>query len=277
MKLATHLVEKPWGRHDLPVPFNALPGAAGKQIGEIWFEPQDSGASRQELLIKYIFTSERLSVQVHPDDVQGRARGLSGGKSECWYILAADEGATLGLGTKQPLSPDELRAAALDGSIEQLMDWKQVSAGDFFFVPAGTVHAVGAGISVIEVQQNVDVTYRLYDYGRPRELHLDDGVSVAVARPYPKELMRHIGADSVVGVDQMLVDCPQFSVIYSCDLETTRRELNGRQLWVIPLSGSVSSSGDRAVPGECLWIAADQDVSVVPGTTALVGAGVNGA
>src|SRR3546814_13278228 len=70
------------------------------------------------------------------------------------------------------LSGEELRAAALDGSIEQLMDWKDVKAGDFFFIPAGTVHAIGAGLKLVEVQQNVDVTYRLYDYGRPRELHL---------------------------------------------------------------------------------------------------------
>lgn len=272
MKLGAHLVEKPWGRYELPAPFNALPGTDGKQIGELWFEPEGNETRRQDLLVKYIFTSERLSVQVHPNDAQGQARGLSGGKSECWYILAADDGATLGLGTKQPLSPDELRAAALDGSIEQLMDWKPVSAGDFFFVPAGTVHAIGAGISVIEVQQNVDVTYRLYDYGRPRELHLDDGVAVSIAQPYPAQFSRKVDASE--NASRLLVECPQFSVVYSNDLSATRTELSGRPLWVVPLCGSASSGGDTAGAGECLWIAPDEDVSAVPGTTALVGAGV---
>src|SRR4029079_19231988 len=117
---------------------------AGKRIGEVWF----TGASDKPLLVKYLFTSERLSIQVHPSDEQARARALPRGKSECWYILDAEPGATLGLGLKLELSPDELRAAALDGSIEQLMDWRAVRAGDFFLVPAGTIHAVGAGISL---------------------------------------------------------------------------------------------------------------------------------
>src|SRR3546814_12109156 len=94
------------------------------------------------------------------------------------------------------LSGEELRAAALDGSIEQLMDWKDVKAGDFFFIPAGTVHAIGAGLKLVEVQQNVDVTYRLYDYGRPRELHLEDGMVASKAEPYRSEESR-VGKECV--------------------------------------------------------------------------------
>ncbi len=101
-------------------------------------------------------------------------------------MLEADPGATLGMGTLELLDGESLRAASLDGRIEQLMDWKPVTAGDFFYIPAGTVHAIGAGIVLVEVQQNVDATYRLYDYGRPRELHLDDGVAVSVAAPYAR-------------------------------------------------------------------------------------------
>src|SRR3546814_17216030 len=101
---------------------------------------------------------------VHPNDAQARERGLPGGKEECWYILDAEPDAKLGIGLTRRLSGEELRAAALDGSIEQLMDWKAVNAGDFFFIPAGTVTDIGAGLKLVEVQQNFDVTSRLYDY-----------------------------------------------------------------------------------------------------------------
>src|SRR5947199_2014141 len=177
MKLATRQVEKPWGRTALPPPFGDI---GGRRIGEIWFE----GPGDLPLLAKYIFTSEKLSVQVHPDDEAARERGLRRGKSECWYIIDAEPGAVLGLGLKEEISREALRAAAHEGSIEALMDWVPVAAGDFHFVPAGTVHAIGAGIALLEFQQASDVTYRLYDYGRPRALHLDDAVAVAHCGPY---------------------------------------------------------------------------------------------
>ena len=174
VKLQSHVVEKPWGRTDLPPTFE---NTSTEPVGEVWF---DAPAGQDlPLLVKYIFTSEKLSVQVHPNDEQAHARGLARGKNECWYILDAQEGSSLGLGLHSAVSADELRNAAVDGSIEHLMDWKPVAAGDFFYVPAGTIHAIGAGITLLEVQQNSDVTYRLYDYGRPRELHLDDGIAVA--------------------------------------------------------------------------------------------------
>src|SRR3954469_1829339 len=110
MKLRARQVEKPWGREALPPPFG---DTGGRRIGEIWFE----GPGDLPLLAKYIFTSEALSVQVHPDDDAARARGLRSGKSECWYIIDAEPGATLGLGLTRDVSKEELRAAALDGSI----------------------------------------------------------------------------------------------------------------------------------------------------------------
>src|SRR5690242_16564956 len=202
MKLKRVFIEKPWGRTELPPMFDA---PAGKKIGEVWF----TGDGELPLLAKYIFTSERLSIQVHPDDEQARARGLREGKSECWTILASEPGATLGLGLKREVGKDELRAAALDGSIEQLMDWRPVGAGDFIFVPSGTIHAIGAGISLLEFQQNSDVTYRLYDYGRPRELHLDEGMAVASAVPFPEHLIRHLSG----GGPRLLVDGPHFKLL----------------------------------------------------------------
>jgi mannose-6-phosphate isomerase len=244
MKLDRRYVEKPWGRASLPPMFDAQPG---KRIGEIWF----TNGADLPLLAKYIFTSERLSIQVHPNDEEARARGLPQGKTECWAILEADLGATIGLGTKRGLSPDELCQASLDGSIEQLMDWRPVRAGDFYFVPAGTVHAIGAGISLLEFQQNADVTYRLYDYGRPRELHLADGVAVARAEPYPRSLLQPLGQ----GEERTLVDGPHFILV-----QTHRDALQDRQRWVMPLSGRVRSGDDVAGAGECLLVEPDREL-----------------
>jgi Phosphomannose isomerase len=239
MKLSRRYVEKPWGRTQLPPMFDAPP--PGRRIGEVWF----AADAELALLAKYIFTSERLSIQVHPNDDQAQARGLAHGKNECWYILDAEPGATLGLGLKRALSPEELRKAALDGSIEQLMDWRPVAKGDFFFVAAGTIHAIGGGISLLELQQNADVTYRLYDYGRPRELHLDDAVAVARAEPYSGELTRHVDETR----DQLLVKGPHFTLVQSHE-----DMLRDRRRWVLPLDGSVRCGDDRANAGECLLL-----------------------
>ena len=242
MKLPTHLVEKPWGRTDLPAMFG---DTAGKRIGEVWFDaPGDV-----PLLAKYIFTSERLSIQVHPDDEQARARGVPRGKSECWYILDAEPGAALGLGLTRESTKDELRAAALDSSIERLMDWRPVRAGDFFYVPAGTVHAIGAGITLLEFQQNEGVTYRLYDYGRPRELHVDNAVAVADPRPYPAELAQHVAPDD----RQVLVHGPHFGLVQGVRGQAPTT-LSDRRRWVMPLEGMVMAGGEKARAGECLLI-----------------------
>lgn len=256
MKLERRYVEKPWGRTELPPMFDA---PQSQRIGEVWF----TGAGEQPLLAKYLFTSERLSIQVHPNDEQARARGLAQGKSECWYILDAEPDATLGLGLKRHVPPDELRSAALDGSIEQLLDWRPVRGGDFFLVPAGTIHAVGAGITLLEFQQNSDVTYRLYDYGRPRELHLEDGIAVAVAEPYPEALAQHLSPNDL----RTLVDGPQFVLVH-----TDKDALEGRQRWVMPLEGEVRYNDGTGRAGDCLLIAAgdavDCDGRILIGATA---------
>jgi mannose-6-phosphate isomerase len=255
MKLDRRFVEKPWGPIDLPPMFGA---PADKRIGEVWF----TGGAELPLLAKYIFTGERLSIQVHPNDEQARERGLKQGKSECWYILEADPGATIGLGLTREVDQDQLRAAALDGSIEELMDWRPVRAGDFIFVPPGTIHAIGAGISLLEFQQNSDVTYRLYDYGRPRELHLDDGIAVANPVPFPAELIQHL-SDSE---ERTLVDGPHFTLVQSnCNA------LSDRLRWVIPLKGEVRAGGEAAMPGDCLLVEPHERVQA-PAARMLIGA-----
>lgn len=243
MKLDKHLVEKPWGRTDIPSAFGDM---GGRRIGEIWYE--SNRTETLPILVKWLFTSEKLSIQVHPNDSQAQARGMASGKEECWYIVDAEPGAVLGMGTKRVLGSDELRAASESGEIEQLMDWKPVTAGDYFYIPAGTVHAIGAGITLVEVQQYADITYRLYDYGRPRELHLDDGVSVSDPSPYSDRRSGH----AVAG--QQLVCGPHFNLwLVSNKSEIGQLEKFDRY-WIVPISGHIEIAGEKAATGDCLIV-----------------------
>jgi mannose-6-phosphate isomerase len=135
------------------------------------------------LLLKLLFTSAPLSIQVHPDDTFARAMGMPNGKSEAWYIISAEPEAQIGVGLNRRITPQELHAAITNGSIVDLVQWRPVAKGDVIFIPAGTIHALGAGIVLAEIQQRSDTTFRLFDYGRQRELHIDNGVAVANAWP----------------------------------------------------------------------------------------------
>ena len=260
--LPTRSVAKPWGRDVLPHPFEA----GGERIGEIWFEPPELLPA---LLVKYIFTSEALSVQVHPSDAQTMAAGLGKqGKEECWLVIDAEPGATLGIGFDAPLDARAMRAAALDGSIERLMTWHPVAAGDFFYIPAGTVHAIGAGVCLIEVQQNSDITYRLYDYGRPRELHLDDGLAVAKGEIYADPRQTRLEARGEV----TLVNGPLFRLdrIDGPPSEALRLEYGDVPLLVVPRSIGVSVGGIDIAVGECAMARGIDEVAVSGGGLALL-------
>ena len=128
--------------------------------------------------MKMLFPNDKLSVQVHPNDAEAQAMGQERGKTECWYVLEAEPGATVALGLKAGVTLAALRASAADGTMEDLVEMVPVAVGDMVFVDAGTVHAIGPGVVLLEVQQTCDITYRLYDYGRPRELHLEKGLAV---------------------------------------------------------------------------------------------------
>lgn len=240
MKLQTKAVEKVWGRKDLPPPFTA-PG--DEPVGEIWFDPPPE---LPQVLVKYLFTSEKLSVQVHPSDAE--APEGSRGKEECWLVLDADPGATLAIGFKENIDSEAMRAAALDGSIEDALEWHSVKAGDFFYLPAGTVHAIGPGLTLVEVQQNSDITYRLFDYGRPRELHLEDGVKVAKGEPYPAQCRRKVANDQTA----TLVDGPFFRFSQVCaapDPDLSAK--HGGALLALPLEGTVAIDSETIGAGEC--------------------------
>jgi mannose-6-phosphate isomerase len=173
LRLTPSLREKVWGRKRLEpwFPDSPLP------IGEAWYV----GGRDLPLLVKLLFTSERLSIQVHPDDGEGVLQG----KTEMHHILEAEPGAAIALGFRRPITRERLREACATGEIEELVNWFPVKAGETYFTPAHTVHAIGAGIVLCEIQQNTDVTYRLWDYGRPRERHVDQAVAIADTGVHP--------------------------------------------------------------------------------------------
>lgn len=256
------MVEKPWGKDILPAPFLA---PEGKRIGEIWFEPPPE---MQSILVKYIFTSEKLSVQVHPNDTQARELGETDrGKEECWLVIDAAPDATLGIGFKQHLNQNAMRQAALDGTIEDLMTWLPVKAGDFFYIPAGTVHAIGAGVSLIEIQQNSNITYRLYDYGRDRELHLDSAIAVAQGEPY--DLVHHRRA--LPGQMLKLADGPYFraDLVGGIPDEQTRAEYDGVCL-IVPVNGDILIDNVAVETGMCGLASSIEAVTFSPQGSSIV-------
>ena len=180
-RASVRVVHKPWGVSDLR-PWSSIDGT-DNAVGELWFERADKNASSPALLLKLLFTSEPLSIQVHPDDAFARAMGMPNGKSEAWYIISAEPDAKIGVGLKNRVTPQELRASIRDGSIVDLVQWRPVAKGDVVSIPAGTIHALGAGIVLAEIQQQSDATFRLFDYGRGRELHENNSVAVANAGP----------------------------------------------------------------------------------------------
>ena len=191
-----------WGFDDLAPWFDRRVGPGETPIGEAWLSgPQSliangplkgknlaqavkeypqvivgerfAAEAEYPLLVKVLFPKEKLSVQVHPDDELARSKGEPRGKTECWYVLEAKPDAKIALGLHPGVTADQVRAAIVDETMEKLLGWVPVSTGDMVYVDAGTVHAIWPGVVIMETQQTSDTTYRLYDYGRPRELHVD--------------------------------------------------------------------------------------------------------
>lgn len=151
---------------------------------------------RFPLLVKFLFPHEKLSVQVHPDDADARRAGEPCGKNECWYVAHAQPGAQVALGLKSGTTRQEFEHAIQQKRAEELLYWINVFPGEMIYVTGGTVHTLGPGSIIVETQQQSDTTYRLYDYGRPRELHLQQGLAVMkektgagkVVRPAPRKI-----------------------------------------------------------------------------------------
>jgi mannose-6-phosphate isomerase len=185
---------------DCKVACGPLTGKTLSQLSEQYQRELVGDAARDPkrfpLLVKFLFPHEKLSVQVHPDDEQAQRVGQPWGKTECWYIAHAKLGAQIGLGLKPGVTVQQLEQAIHDKHAEDALNWINVYSGDMIYLAGGTVHTLGPGSVVVETQQQSDTTYRLYDYGRPRELHLKDGLAAVrenaksgkTVRPAPTQM-----------------------------------------------------------------------------------------
>src|SRR6202161_4565239 len=232
---------RPWGTHDLsPIYPNRQ---FAEKIGESWLTGDDCkidngpligqtraqssekyqrelvgdaarDARRFPLLLKFLFPHEKLSVQVHPDDAQALRVNQPWGKTECWYVAQAKPGAQIGLGLKAGVTVAQLEAAIQERRAEDLLNWLNVYTGDMIYVAGGTVHTLGPGSVIVETQQQSDTTYRLYDYGRPRELHLKDGLAAVKLKVASGKVVRPAPAQVPGGSNRQapLVAAPYFVV-----------------------------------------------------------------
>ncbi len=169
---------------------------------------------RFPLLMKFLFTEEKLSVQVHPDDATARRFGEPWGKTECWYVAHAKPGSRIAIGLKAGVTLAQFERAIPDESAEELLNWVNIYQGEMIYVAAGTVHTVGAGAVLLETQQQSDTTYRLYDYGRPRPLHLERGLASVKERAVSGKAIRPapVAINSGKNRRSSMISAPYFTV-----------------------------------------------------------------
>jgi mannose-6-phosphate isomerase len=246
-------VPKPWGVADLR-PWCRADHDGVRLIGEILYERSSSGPPEPSLLLKLLFTSQPLSIQVHPDDAYAQSIGLACGKTEAWYILSAAPGARIVLGLKKQLAPRQLREAVNNGSIAALVAWRTVLPGDVVPVPAGTIHAIGAGLVIVEVQQRSDATFRMFDFGRKRDLHIADAVVVAYAGPADGSVKPKRLTDERT----LLVSNPHF-VFERIELApgSVIRLDADRETWLLVVSGSARAGRFDIATGDAVFAQSD--------------------
>lgn len=235
-----------------------------------------AGETGLPILVKFIDARENLSVQVHPDDVYAKAHENGQlGKTEMWYVLDAARDSHLVYGLSRDTDAATLRQAIAGGTLEKYLQWVPIRRDDVFFIPAGTIHAIGAGALVAEIQENSNLTYRLYDYdrvdknGRKRPLHIDKALEVANLRSSaaPRQPLRVLRYRQGVA-SELLCRCKYFEV-YRVIVNTERRqqvryradELAFRVLLCVSGCGTVSFGGG-SIPfyrGDCLFLPADSE------------------
>jgi len=260
-----HSLSKPWGVVD-PRPWSSA-GRDDHAIGEIWYERSGSAAAAPSLLLKLLFTDQPLSIQVHPGDAYARSIGLPNGKTEAWYVLSAAAEAKVALGLKRRLTPQEMRDATDDGSISDLVVWQQVHAGDTIFVPAGTIHAIGAGLVIAEIQQRSDATFRMFDHGRGRELHIDNAMAVADAGPAAVQI-----APSRLGDGRTLLASNALFTFEKIDLAPNSAWcLEAKQeTWLLVVGGSARTGSFDVAMGDAVFAQSDS-VNIRTGAAGLSG------
>ncbi len=256
-------VAKPWGSIDLR-PWSTI-CQNGAAIGELWFERSDCSTPEPALLVKLLFTTAALSIQVHPDVALARSLGLPRGKSEAWYILAATNGAAVAHCLRQPLETMQLCGAICDGSIVDLVEWRTVQAGDFLAVPAGTIHAIDAGVVIAEIQQRGDATFRLFDFGRHRALQIENGLAAARSGPAEEQtepLQLSPGRT-------LLAANPHF-VTEKIELqpESRWRLRAAQETWLLAIAGGAQVGGLEVKRGEALYLEGERP-AILSGTAGL--------
>jgi mannose-6-phosphate isomerase len=202
---------------------------AGKTLGEVFHESPtsmlgDSGQGQDSpLLIKVIFAREKLSVQVHPNDAMAQKYGEPRGKTECWYALSADAGAKVAVGLKPGVTMEQVKAGIDGGTLEESLNVVSVESGDLIFVDAGTVHAIWPRSVLLETQQNCDLTYRMYDYGRPRELHIEKSLEATRLSTKAGKVVRKVLEDRTILVNSEYFCVEKIPVEVSRSSQSLRR------------------------------------------------------
>ncbi len=215
------------------------------------------------LLIKFIDANDVLSVQVHPDDEMAKERHHSYGKTEMWYVMQAEKDAELIIGFNQPLTKEEYAQKVSEGTLEQVLNKEKVSEGSCVFMPAGRVHAIGAGVLVAEIQQTSDITYRIFDWnrvdkeGKGRELHTDLALE-AIDFSYHKQYMTEYTAEE--NETETLVNCPYFTTNLLELTEKVEKDFHDLDSFVIYM----------CVDGAAVLQTATGDMSLQKGETVLV-------
>ena len=249
----TRILPKPWGVGELR-PWSEC-AHEGQSVGEICYERSSQGGSEPALLLKILLTSQPLSIQVHPDDAVARAMGLPNGKSEAWCILSAAPGAQVALGLKRAISAQQLRSAIGDGSISGLVAWRGVAAGETVDVPAGTIHAIGAGLVIAEIQQRSDTTFRLFDHGRSREIHLEAALASASTEP-----VFAAAAPDRLSSERTLLASNRHFVFERIELapESTWCLEAGRETWLLVLDGAARADDFDVAQGNAVFAQSDR-------------------
>lgn len=261
----SHAVHKPWGSADI-APWSRL--GDGEPIGEVWFERADARFA-PALLLKLLFTSAPLSLQVHPDDRLAQSLGQTNGKTEAWYVLAARPDAEIAIGLTHSVTPDVLRAAIDDGSIATLAKWQPIAAGQSVLVAAGSIHAIGAGLVIVEVQQRSDTTYRLFDNGSARELHPDLAVRASAALQEfaaiaPAQPGR--GREVLAQSSYFLLERFAFEPGVNWTIDAVG------EAWLLVTSGALAFENALLAPGEAMFIEGDRAAfrAIAAGTCAVL-------
>lgn len=230
-----------------------------------------AGFDRFPVLTKFIDAKENLSVQVHPSDAYALKHENSYGKTEMWYIVDAEPGAGLYMGLKKPVSAETFRAALADGTVEDLLAFVEVKPGDVYFIPAGTLHAIGAGVMLYEIQQNSDLTYRVYDYNRRdkdgnlRELHVEAAMKVANLDVY-KPVIPATSDPHVIGA------CEYFTTrVYKQIFANTAFSVDSNSYLALSvIQGEGEIDGQSAKPGDTFFIPAGTGDVLVSGDLLLI-------